>query len=251
MRKRNLFLILFLISLLFLVLDRRGVLKPFKERVEYTVNPLRARVYSFFGNQGFFLESLKAKKATFEESEKRKRELEACQYDLQSLKKENEDLRRLVQAPLPKEWAFLPAKVLAKKRYLTIDKGENDGVKKGMTVVFENFLVGKIVQVNPLSSLVILPFDSESKIAVKTETGVRGLLEGRFGTKIFLTQVLSGENLAVGQMVVTSGEGEYLSDLLIGKINFEPEESQEPFQETEVEPGLDYGSLTTVFLVRE
>jgi len=120
-----------------------------------------------------------------------------------------------------------------------------------MTVVFENYLVGRIVETSALSSLALLPFDSESKISVKTENGVKGLVEGRFGTKIFLTRVLQKDILTVGDLVVTSGGEQYLPDLLIGKIKSKEEASQEPFQEAEVEPILEYDKLENVFLVKE
>jgi len=250
MKEKKIFLALFLLAGLLFVLDKKGALTPFKGNLEQLINPTRVKIYSWVRKPREFLESLRVEEEKVERAEKVERELEACQYEFQTLKKENEDLRQLLQAPLPKSWAFLPAQVLGKKRYLIIDKGENDGVRKGMTVVFEKSLVGKIIKTNGFSSLVILPFDSESKISVKTKNGARGLLEGRFGTKIFLTRVLQKENLVVGELVVTIGEEGYLSDLLIGKIKNKEEESQEPFQEAEVEPILDYDKLENVFLVK-
>lgn len=249
MKEKKIFLILFYLSVVFFVLDQRGLLQPIREKIERVANPARAKIYLLAKKPGQVWQSLKVKREVFEEFSQKERELEACRLEAQILKKENQDLRRLLQAPLPKAWAFLPARVLGKRRYLAIDKGESDGAWEGMTVVFENFLVGKVIKTESLSSLVALPFDSESKITVQTQKGVKGLLEGRFGTKIFLTRVLQGEALEVGELVVTSGE-EYLPDLLIGKIKSGSRETQAPFQEVEVEPILDYGQLTTVFLVK-
>lgn len=250
MRKGKLFLALFSLSTLLFVLDKKGILTPPRARIERVGNPLRAKVYSLAKKPEEFWESLRVKKEALDDFKKKERELEACRFELKSLKKENEDLRRLLQAPLPKSWVFLPAKVLGQKRYLIIDKGESDGVREEMAVVFENSLVGKIVKISSFSSLVLLPLDSESKIAVKTQNGVRGLLEGRFGTRIFLSHVLQRETFEVGDLVVTTGEG-YHADLLVGKIKTKAKESHEPFKEAEVEPLLDYGKLTTVFVVKE
>lgn len=224
---------------------------PFKGKFEQIINPTRVKVYAWVRKPGEFFDSLRVKEETIERVGKIERELESCQYQFQELKKENEDFRRLLQAPLPKRWAFLPAKALGKKRHLIIDKGKTDGVKEGMTVVFENYLVGRIVKTSALSSLVLLASDAESKISVKTEGGVRGLLEGRFGTRLFLTRVLQKDILGIGELVVTSGEEGYLPDLLIGKIKSKEEESHRPFQEAEVEPILEYDKLENVFIVKE
>ena len=251
MKEKRLFLLLFLLTFLLFILDKKQILVPFKEQLGQRSNPIRASIYSLLKKPTEFLSRLKVKKESVEKVKKTKRELEVCQYEVQNLKTENKDMRRLLQAPLPKSWEFLPAKVLGKKRYLIINKGINNKVKKGMTVVFENFLVGQMIKTEPTSSLVILPTDSESKISVKTENEARGLLEGRFGTKIFLTRVLQGETLEIGDLVVTSGEEGYLPDLLIGKVKTQAEENEEPFKEVEVEAELDYSALTTVFLVKE
>ena len=251
MKEKKLFLITFSLAFLVFVLDRKGGLVGVKGQIEKMANPARAVIYSWVKQPGEFLQGLRVKEERVEKVKEVERELEACHYEFQALKKENEDFRRLLQAPLPKSWAFLPAKVLGKKRHLIIDKGKTDGVKEGMTVVFENYLVGRIVKTSALSSLVLLAFDVESKISVRTENGVRGLLEGRFGTKIFLTRVLQKDILALGELVVTSGEEGYLPDLLIGKIKSKEEESHRPFQEAEVEPILEYEKLENVFIVKE
>lgn len=251
MREKRLFLFLFLFSVVLFVLDKGKMLAPLRGRIEEVVNPLRSRIYFLSKKPAQFWQILTVKKDVFEILKKKERELEACQLEIKNLKGENEDLRRLLQAPLPKNWAYLPAQVLGKNRNLLINKGEKDGVRLGMVVVFENFLVGKVTKVNQFSSLVTLPFDSQSKISVKTENGVRGLLEGRFGTRIFLTKVLQREKLEVGEMVLTTGEGDYPPNILIGKVKSKAKESQAPFKEVEIEPSLEYERLTTVFLVKE
>lgn len=251
MKEKRIFLALFILSLALFLLEKGGALRPLKGHIDSILNPWKADFYSLTKKPALFFESLRVKSETVKRVEKVKRELVACQLKVNNLEQENEDLRRLLQAPLPKNWAFLPAKVLGKKRYLAVDKGDRDGVFLGMIAVFENFLVGKVVKTNPLSSQVALPFDSEKKIPAKTEKGARGLIEGRTGNKIFLTKVLQKEVLEVDDLVVTTGEGDWLPDLLIGKVKVTSQETKEPFQEVEIEPFLDYGRLMTVFLVKE
>lgn len=251
MKKKRIFLGLFILSLAVFLLEKEGVLRPLKGQIDFLLNPGKAAFYSLTKKPTLFFESLSVKREKVEKMEKVKRELAACTFKINNLEKENEDLRRLLQAPLPKNWAFLPAKVLGKKRYLAIDKGDRDGVFSGMIAVFENFLVGKVVKTNSFSSQVALPFDSEKKIPAKTEKGARGLIEGRAGSRIFLSKVLQKETLEVGDLVVTTGEGDWLPDLLIGKVKITAKETKEPFQEVEIDPFLDYGSLTTVFLVKQ
>jgi len=250
MKEKKLFLILFCLALVLLVLDKKGDLIGIKGKAEQAVNPVRVRLYSWIRERVKMVEKVK-KEERGEEIEKVEKRLSTCQYDFKNLKKENEDLRRLLQAPLPKDWSFIPAGVLGKKRYLLIDQGEEAGVKKGMTVVFEKFLVGRVAETSPFSASILLPFDSESKISVKTEGGARGLLEGRFGSRLFLTKVLQKETLNLDEWVVTSGEDGYQLGVLIGKIKNKEPESEKPFQEAEVEPGLEYEGVERVFVVKE
>ena len=168
-----------------------------------------------------------------------------------SLEEENKALRQQLEAPLPAQMKFLPAKTLGLTRYLILDKGQENGVFVGQSVVSGNFLVGKIITVTPRTSTVLLPTDSDSRIPVRTlKTAGLGLLTGEFGTKATLTKVLQSERLEKDDLLATTGEAGYQRDLLIGKIEKIEKNEVEPFQKAEVNLSLDYSRLENVFLIK-
>jgi rod shape-determining protein MreC len=194
--------------------------------------------------------------------EKERRLLETA-GELSVCLEENEAMRRLLGAPLPSSWHFIPAKVTAFYQKLKINVGEKAGVEKGMMVISENLLVGRVESVERLSSQVVLVTDPSLKIAViireEGQPGIkaRGILSGYFQNQMTLSEVLKSENVEPGDLVFTSGEedsvvGEtgWLADLLIGEVK-EIEESQEKvFKKGIVSPLIDFQNLRSVFVVK-
>lgn len=166
---------------------------------------------------------------------------------------ENEKMRKLLGAPLPSAWKFLPAKVVGLAEKMRIEGGRKDGVEEGMIVLSENILVGRVVEVGKNSSLVQLPTTPGVKIPVvaKRKGGVqaRGLLLGQYGGRLVLDKVLQSEDIQKGDLVVTSGDESWPVDLLIGQITEVLPKSAEIYQKAQVKPLLDYDKLRIVFIV--
>jgi len=240
------FLVFILLCLLLILAGIFGFTRPLQEGVERLTVPLRMTVYrGWQGTTG----GLGGQGGLGEKTEKEKAQL---QVKLEVLQDENQALRKQLGAPLPASMKFLPAKTLGLTRYLTIDKGEKDGVKSGKLVVSENILVGKIVKVTSATADILLPTDPDSKIPAKTlKTQARGLVIGQFGTQAILNRVVQAETLTVDDLVVTIGEGGYGRDLLIGKINKINKIEVEPFQKATINPLVNYNQLDNVFVIME
>lgn len=235
------FLILLILSCFLIITS--GNIKKYLGSLETLTLSAKKAVYTSRQNLG---------KETYkdEEIEKLKRENEVFKNKINSLTAENESFRKLLQAPLPSSWEFIPASVIGFSRYLSIDKGEEDGVKIGNVVISENILVGKVISVTPKTAKVILPQDPQIKIPVRTENGSRGEVSGQFGTKIVLENVLQKESLEEGERIITSGE-EYPAGLLLGKVTKVIFDEREPYKKAELTPLLDYDKLTTVFVKKD
>lgn len=242
-----------LLSLFLLLGENFGLTKPIRGAVERLTVPTKTGVYRTWQGVLGILGSLGVLGDLEEMGEKirsQEWEIASLVVENKSLEEENRALRRQLEAPLPPQMKFLPAKTAGLARYLTIDKGEEDGVALGMSVVLENILVGKVVSLTPKTARVLLPTDPEAKIAARTlRTAARGLVKGEFGTKMILGEVLQAERLEEEDLVVTTGEG-YPRDLLIGKIGKVAKNEIEPFQQAEILPLLDYKKLVDVFVVR-
>ncbi len=119
------------------------------------------------------------------------------------------------------------AKVLVDKqspflKSIIVNRGSKDEVKLGMAVLDGEFLIGKIVEVNYLTSRVLLLSDLNSKVPVSVEpNSVQSILTGtgeNFG-KLQYSQI---ENFIInkGDQIYTSGSGGiFKSGIPVGEIN--------------------------------
>ena len=128
------------------------------------------------------------------------------------------------------------AKVLVDKqspflKSIIVNRGSKDKVKLGMAVLDGDFLIGKVVEVNYLTSRVLLLSDLNSKVPVSVEpNSVQSILTGtgeKFG-KLQYTQ-LESFDLNNGNQVYTSGSrGIFKSGIPVGEINI-IDESKESY----------------------
>ena len=110
-----------------------------------------------------------------EENEKLKEVIEnykSLDHNLEYLTNENKNLRKVLDAEnIVNEKNIVLAKVLVDRnspflKSIIINKGTQSGIKKGMPVTQNNYLVGRIVETNYLSSRVLLLNDLNSRIPV-------------------------------------------------------------------------------------
>lgn len=171
-----------------------------------------------------------------------------------SLEKENGNLRKLLGAPLPSKWHFLPAKIIGKDGddYI-IDQGKVEGVLLEQVVLDETDFAGKISFVGENISRFSSFNNPNLKISVyfknPKEEAIegRGLLRSEAG-KIIIDQILTEEKVTIGDLVFTAGENYIPADILIGTISNVGKISS-VFQKAEVFPQVDQATLQNVFLV--
>ena len=110
-----------------------------------------------------------------EENEKLREVIEnykSLDLNLEYLTNENKNLRKVLNAEnIIKAKDIVLAKVLVDRnspflKSIIINKGTQSGIKKGMPVTQNNYLVGRIVDTNYLSSRVLLLTDLNSRIPV-------------------------------------------------------------------------------------
>ena len=150
------------------------------------------------------------------ENEKLKKALEVYkQKDLsvEYLTNQNKNLRKILESDenLFKEHYVL-SKVLIDKsspylKSIIINKGSKAGILKGMPVIDKEYLVGRIVETNYLSSRVLLLSDLNSRIPVTFgEDGVQAILKGSGGSRPVLEYLPEGYVVEEGVDVFTSGK---------------------------------------------
>ena len=150
--------------------------------------------------------------------------LQSEKYETLFLKEENKRLKQTID-----EYIYsseeLVAKVLIDKKSpflksIIVNKGSKDNVKLGMAVLDGNYLVGKIVEVNYLTSRALLVSDLNSKIPVGIEpNNIQSILSGT-GKENGKIEYLESDIFIEDESVVyTSGSGAiFKSGIPIGKI---------------------------------
>ncbi len=119
------------------------------------------------------------------------------------------------------------AKVLVDKqspflKSVIVNRGSKDGIKLGMAVLDEDFLIGKVVEVNFRTSRVLLLSDLNSKVPVTIEpNSIQSILTGT-GEKFGKLQYTQTDNFSLknGNQIYSSGSGGiFKSGIPIGSIN--------------------------------
>jgi len=164
----------------------------------------------------------------YKENEKIKSELESLKAkDLSNefIILENQRLKNIVDDYLVKSDTII-AKVLSDKsspylRSIIINKGSKHKMNLGMVVMDGAYLVGKIVEVNYLSSRVLLLSDLNSKIPVIVEPNtVFSILSGTGKDYGIIQYSKKYENIKRESIIYTSGAGSlFKAGIPIGRMN--------------------------------
>ena len=162
----------------------------------------------------------------FKELKDGNKELKGKQYNLDYLKVENERLKKIIDEYIV-DTDKLVAKVLLDKespflKSIIINKGSKENIKLGMAVMDDQFLVGKIVEVNYLTSRALLISDLNSKIPVIIEpNSILSILSGSGKNHGKIEYIKDDNNIDFGSIVYTSGSGGlFKSGIPIGKIKY-------------------------------
>jgi rod shape-determining protein MreC len=138
---------------------------------------------------------------------------------------ENQRLKNIVDDYLIESDTIF-AKVLSDKgspflKSIIINKGSKHSIKLGMIAMDGEYLVGKVVEVNYLSSRVLLLSDLNSKIPVLVEpNGLLSILSGTGEDYGVIQYSKIYENLQRQSIIYTSGtSGLFKVGIPIGKIN--------------------------------
>lgn len=145
------------------------------------------------------------------------------------LEDEVNELKKMLELDVS-EYKFIHANVIKRDidwyQEITIDKGENDGIKLDMAVVSNSGLIGRVIKTTQSSSVIKLLSSSSNdmKVAVtikNLENEVYGILDDYLEKDdlIQVNNVLKTANIEVGNKVYTNGLGGiYPSGIYIGEV---------------------------------
>jgi rod shape-determining protein MreC len=185
-------------------------------------------------------------------------ELEGENNQAKEMKLAMARLKNLLQFRQENSLAMIGAEVIGQDpsswfKSVTIDKGEQDGVKKGMAVISAGGVIGQILKTAPHYATVLLITDYNSAIdSIVQRTRAKAIVEGNGGNRCQLKYLLRTEEVAVGDAVVTSGlAGNFPKGLMVGEVKKVDKKGHGVFQYAELVPSVDLTKLEEVFVVME
>lgn len=135
--------------------------------------------------------------------------------------------------------------------YVIINRGSEDGLRRGMPVVTNQGLVGRVAAVTANAARVQLITDPSMQVNVNIQpSNTEAVLMGSLTGDISLDLISQEAEINVGDIVLTSGlGGNYLSDILVGQITGVRQRDYDLFQQASVQPVVDFSNLEIVLII--
>jgi len=135
--------------------------------------------------------------------------------------------------------------------YIVINRGSNDGILRGMPVVTNQGLIGRVDAVIANAARVQLITDPASAISVRLQNAdADAVLIGSVTGDISLDMISQEVNVEAGDVVLTSGlGGGYPPDLIVGQVLNVRKRDYELFQQATIQPVVDFARLQIVLVI--
>ena len=175
--------------------------------------------------------------------------------------KQDADQARRLQALLDFKEKFIAKTVAAQviatsgteqSRLITIDKGSNDHLKVDMPVITPDGIVGKVKEVFPMSSQVLVINDHDSGAGVILESSrLQGIVKGTSVGELQIVDIMSDEKVEPGEHVVTSGGDRiYPKGYAVGTVvSSTPDRDNDPFLAIKIKPAANLNRLEEVLVI--
>lgn len=141
------------------------------------------------------------------------------------LEQQNQQLKQLLDYGSSQMQKGVYAPVIARSRdrwwhHLTLGKGKKDNIKPGDTVLGIGGMIGRVIQVTPHTSKVLLISDSTSRVgAIVSRNRQLGYIEGKASSTVMMRFFNRVTDIKLGDTVVTSNLSKlYPAGLPIGKV---------------------------------
>jgi rod shape-determining protein MreC len=265
----RLLLIAFLVaSIVVITLDFRqgpnGALERVKDVSSAVVAPLQRGFTAVTRPVGDFFSSLGELTRLRSENARLRAELQEVESQVSGAQSLREDHERLTALhDLQEPWVTMDrvtAQVIAYtavnyKWAVSIDAGSEDGIKPDMTVVDVDGLVGKVIDVGPNESIVLLLVDPLAGVRARIEEADEvGVVRGHGGEEsLSLDYIDPDAKVEIGQDVVTAGydRGIFPPSIPIGEVVSATSEGGALDQDIELRPWADFESLEFVYVLLE
>ncbi len=135
---------------------------------------------------------------------------------------------------------------------LYLDKGSDDGLKPEQAVISPDGVVGKIRDVFPHTSQLLLISDPSSGAGViLVTTGIRGIIRGSATGQVQIDNLTADSRIKPGEPVVTSGgDLVFPRGLPVGVVeSIAPDPLHQPYTTITIKPAVDLSRLEEVLVI--
>ena len=140
------------------------------------------------------------------------------------ISKENEELKTLLNFIGNKTSKYKTVHLVAHpsqtyKSSIIINVGKKQGIEENHVIIGKKSVIGRVVNVESNTSRVLTIDDENSKIPVITGSSwQKGILTGQGNNIMSIEYLDKNHNIKVGEMVYTTGDGEYLPQGILAGI---------------------------------
>jgi rod shape-determining protein MreC len=258
------FVILLLLSALILislrVKERKGVVffdgfllevsSPFQKASTFIAKKVRGVLQGYL-----FLVDLERENETLK---KKIADLQRDNDQMREAVQDQERLRKLLQFKERLTSTVIAAEVVGRDpsswfKSVTINRGEKDGIRKGMAVISPEGVIGQVFKTAPSHSVVLLITDYNSAIdSIVRRSRAKAIVEGGGENRCQLKYLLRADDVIPGDRVVTSGlSGNFPKGLMIGDVTKVDKKGHGIFQYADLAPSVDFTRLEEVLVIKE
>ncbi len=206
--------------------------------------------------------SLQSKEALRRENMQLKSQLIHAQAKLQQqdyILAQNARLQGILSTTKPEQFDLNLAQVIGTdanllRQIVVINKGEQDGVQVGQTVIDEKGILGQIINVYPNTSRLLLITDEQQSVAVTVKrTGQRAIVTGKgIPTSLSLDYVFKTSDVRVGDELISSGLGGRIpAGYRVGRIAHIKDVEAANFRSIEVTPTANFTDNAYVLVLQD
>jgi len=165
-------------------------------------------------------------------------------------------LARIAEMRADFEVPMLPAQLVGSDvsaffRSVLVDRGRAQGVRSGMPVISEEGVVGLVTATSERAARATLLLDRQTAIdGTVQRSRTRGIVRGRGSDVVEFEFVSRGADVAVGDVVITSGlDGVYPKGLRVGTVSAVAEADAGLLRTATIVPAVDFGRLEQAFVI--
>ncbi|MEK6219496.1 MAG: rod shape-determining protein MreC [Psychrobacter cryohalolentis] len=172
---------------------------------------------------------------------------------------QNARLQGILSTTRPEQFDLNLAQVIGTdtnllRQIVVLNKGEQDGVQVGQTVIDENGILGQIINVYPNTSRLLLITDEQQSVAVTVKrTGQRAIVTGQgIPTSLSLEYVFKTSDVRVGDELVSSGLGGRIpAGYRVGRIAHIEDTQADNFRSIDVIPAANFVDNAYVLILQD